>query len=74
VNPQGVYSSWETLRGLLKTHQVCTIVLRTDGGDILRIRKGSTPEAEHKEIDKLLNVPTKVIPETRHWTRTGKAG
>ena len=71
---RGVYRSWETLRDLLKTHQVCTIVLPTDGGDILRIRKGSTPEAQHKEIYELLKVPTKVIPEVRHWTRAGKAG
>ena len=71
---RGVYSSWETLRDLLRTHQVCTIVLPTDSGAVLRIRKGSTPEAQHKQIYDLLGVPTKVIPERRHWTKAKKAG
>ena len=33
---------------LLKTHQVNTIVLPTDGGLVLRIRKGTTPEPAHR--------------------------
>lgn len=70
---RGVYSSWETMRDLLRTHQVCTVVLPTDGGAVLRIRKGSAPEARHKEIYDLLSVPTKVIPERRHWTKARKA-
>jgi hypothetical protein len=48
-------------------------VLPTDGGAVLRIRKGSAPEARHKEIYDLLSVPTKVIPERRHWTKARKA-
>ena len=71
---RGVHSSWETLRDLLKTHQVCTVVLPTDSGATLRIRKGSTPEAQHKEIYKLLNVPAKVISEKRHWFKARNAG
>ena len=47
---QGIHTSWGTVKQTLKTHQVSTVVLPTDDGSILRIRKGSTPEPEHKEI------------------------
>ena len=38
-----------------------TIVLPTDSGAILKIRKGSTPEAEQVELYRLLDVPTELI-------------
>ena len=34
----------------LATHQVATIVLPTDGGKVLRIRKGMRPEAKHLDL------------------------
>jgi hypothetical protein len=43
---RGLHTSWASLRATLKTHQVCTIVLPTKGGQTLRIRKASTPEKE----------------------------
>jgi hypothetical protein len=36
---QGIHTSWPTVRDTLKTHQVCTLVLPTSDGSILRIRK-----------------------------------
>ena len=68
----GVHTSWATLREKLSTHQVVTVVLPASNGDVLRIRKGSTPEAEHKEIYKTLGITTEVMKPVKTWTRFGK--
>jgi transposase len=65
---QGVHSSWETLRDLLKTHRVCTVVLPTDTGAVLRIRKASTPEPIHRQIYDLLHITSPVIQPRKTWT------
>jgi hypothetical protein len=41
---KGVHTSWATIRDTLKTHQICTVVLTTDDGSSLRIRKAATPD------------------------------
>ena len=72
---QHVHVSWQTLRERLATHQVCTVVLPTDTGEVLRIRKGSTPESEHRIIYQLLDVPEQIIRPRKtwsHYTRTAK--
>lgn len=66
---QQVHTSWGTIREILSTHQVCTIVLPTDDGSVLRIRKGSTPERQHAHLYKLLDVPKEVIEPRKTWTR-----
>jgi transposase len=63
----GLHTSWATVREALATHQVVTIVLPTDGGRILKIRKGTTPETEHQELYRLLNVPEEIIRPQRTW-------
>jgi hypothetical protein len=68
----GVHTSWATVRQTLETHQVSTIVLPTDTGAVLRIRKGSTPEPEHLELYRLLKVPPEVIKPKKTWTLPGK--
>jgi hypothetical protein len=45
-----VHSCWATVREALTTHEICTVVLPTDKGSVLRIRKASTPEPQHKEL------------------------
>jgi transposase len=62
---RGLHTSWATVREALATHQVVTIVLPTDGGKILRIRKATTPEREQKELYRLLNVPEEIIRPRR---------
>lgn len=37
---KGIHTSWATIREVLSTHQVVTIVLPTSDGDIIRIRRG----------------------------------
>jgi transposase len=57
----GAHTSWATVREQLKTHQVNTIVLPTDGGIELRIRKATTPEPIHQEIYRQLGIPAEIM-------------
>ena len=65
---QDIHTSWHTLRGQIKTHQVSTVVLPTDTGDVLRIRKDATPEAPHHKIHDLLHMSTKIMGPRKIWT------
>ena len=62
------YTSWETVRGELRTHQVCTVVLPTDRATVLRIRQGSTPESRHLDLYRRLKVPSQVMRPIRTWS------
>ena len=64
---RGLHTSWASVRARLKTHQVCTIVLPTKGGQTLRIRKASTPEKEVAELYTLLGLTDRVITPVSHW-------
>lgn len=64
---QGEHTSWATIRQTLRMHQVVTVVLPTDGGRVLRIRKATTPERQHAELYRLLNVPSEIIRPRRTW-------
>lgn len=64
---KGVHTSWHTVRETLQTHQVCTVVLPTDRGAVLRIRRGSTPEPAHRKLYELLGVPLEVMRSQRSW-------
>ena len=63
----GVHTSWHTVRQTLETHQVCAVVLPTNRGAVLRIRRSSTPEPEHRELYELLGVPLEVMRPQRSW-------
>jgi transposase len=65
---QGVHTSWATVRQTLANHEVGTIVLPTDGGKFLRIRKGMTPEPEHLELYRLLGVSPQVMQPIKTWS------
>ena len=64
---QGVHTSWATVRETLATHEISTIVLPTNSGAILKIRKGSVPEAEQVELYRLLDVPAELIRPKKTW-------
>jgi transposase len=64
---QGVHTSWATLRDQLSTHQVVTVVLPTSTGEVLKIRRGTTPEPTHREIYRLLGIPEEVIRPVKTW-------
>lgn len=69
---QNVHTSWATVREALKTHQVSTVVLPTPDGRCLRIRMGSTPDPEVKELYNRLRISEKVITPVRWWSQTRK--
>lgn len=64
----GEHTSWATVREALRTHQVVTVVLPTDGGRVLRIRKATTPEPQHAELYRLLNIPSEIIHPRHTWS------
>jgi transposase len=63
-----VHTSWATVRETLKTHQVNTIVLPTDGGMVLRIRQGTTPEAVHRELYQKLRIGSEIVNPRKTWS------
>ena len=67
---QGVHSSWASVRDALATHAIVTIVLPTDSGATLRIRKASTAESEHCELYRLLGVDEKIMSPKTIWSET----
>jgi transposase len=63
----GVHTSWWTLREQLSTHQVITVVLPTQDGKVLKIRKGTTPEPTHREIYATLKIPAEIMKPVKTW-------
>lgn len=62
-----IHTSWVTLRDQLSTHQVVTVVLPTPGGQLLQIRKGTTPEKQHQFIYDTLGIPHEVMTPVKTW-------
>jgi transposase len=64
----GWHTSWATLREQLSTHQVATVILPAIDGRVLKIRKASTPDAVHREIYRVLQIPDEVMKPVKTWT------
>ena len=69
----GVHTSWATVRETLKTHQVNTIVLPTDGGMVLRIRQATTPETVQRDLYQKLHISSEIVRPRRTWSTTEEA-
>jgi len=67
---QGIHTSWATLREQLRTHQVVTAVLPTTDGHLLKIRRATTPEPQHRRIYKVLGIPEEVMAPVKTWLTT----
>jgi len=65
---QAIHTSWPTVRDTLKTHQVCTIVLPTNDGSWIRIRKAATPEHDVQDIYRRLDISAQIIKPRHSWT------
>ena len=64
----GVHTSWGTIRDLLRTHQVISIVLPEDHqGRVLTIRKATIPEPEHRQTYATLRIPAEVMQPIKSW-------
>jgi transposase len=68
---QAIHTSWETQREMLKTHQICTVVLPTSDGSYLRIRKSATPEHDVQQLYQSLNISPHIIKPQQTWTTAG---
>ena len=66
---QGIHTSWASLRDTLKTHHVCTVVLPTDNGSSLRIRKAATPDPDVQQIYRNCRISPHVIIPKYTWTQ-----
>ncbi len=65
----GIHTSWWTIRQQLSTHQVITIVVPEDKhGRILKIRKATIPEPEHRQIYSTLRIPADVMKPVKIWS------
>src|SRR6266702_6155739 len=64
----GIHTSWWTIRQQLSTHQVITIVLPEDEhGRVLKIRKATIPEPEHRQIYATLRIPADIMRPIKAW-------
>ena len=57
LQENGDHRSWPTIRDLLTTHQMVTIVHHCKDGSVLRLRRPSQPEPEHRKIYRTLRIP-----------------
>ena len=64
---QGIHTSWATLREQLRTHQVVTAVLPTTDGHLLKVRRATTPEPQHRLIYRVLALPEEVMSPIKTW-------
>jgi transposase len=69
---QEIHTSWASVRDLLATHQIATVVLPTDKDGVLRIRRSGTPEPDHRVLYEALGVPTEIIRPVKTWERNRK--
>lgn len=68
----GIHTSWQTIREALSSHEMCTIVLPADSGEVLRIRKPSTPEPVHRQIYRLLGIAAQPLSPKKTWVSPDK--
>ena len=64
---QSIHTLWSSVRDLLATHEIATIVLPTDQNGVLRIRRSATPEPDHRVLYEALGVPMEIIRPVKSW-------
>ncbi len=69
---QEIHTSWATVRDLLATHQIATVVLPTGQDGVLRIRRSASPEPDHRVLYEALGVTTEIIRPLKTWERKPK--
>lgn len=71
LHDQGIHTSWATVRDMLKTHQVVTMVLPCADGWVLKIHCATRPSPEQLELYTRLNVPSEPIRPKKTWLKEG---
>jgi hypothetical protein len=67
---KGVHTSWATVPDILKTHQIGTVVLPTDDGSSLRIRKAATPDPDVQQLYRYLDISPDIIKPRHAWAKS----
>ena len=67
LQESGDHRSWPTIRDLLATHQMVTVVHQCTDGTVSRLRRPSQPELEQRKIYRALRIPA--TPPTRGRSR-----
>jgi len=67
---QEIHTSWATMRDLSATHEIATIILPTDQNGVPRIRRGTTPEPDHRVLVRALGVPIEIMRPVKIWERS----
>lgn len=62
-----IFSSWETIKKELSTHQIVTVSMQADNGKTLLIRQATNPNPAQQLIYKALKTPTEIIKPVRIW-------
>ncbi len=57
LQDHGDHRSWPTIRDILATHQMVSIVHQCTDGSVFRLRRPSQPELAHRAIYKTLGLP-----------------
>jgi transposase len=63
----GIFSSWETIKKELSTHQIVTASMKANNGRILLIRQATNSNPAQKVIYQALKVPSEIIKPVRIW-------
>jgi transposase len=67
LHDAGVFSSWDTIKKELGTHQIVTISMQADNGRTLLIRQATNPNPPQALIYDALKVPAQIIKPVRIW-------
>lgn len=68
---KGIATSWETIREMLRTHQVTTVVMPyKKSRKVLRMRRGTTPEIPHTKIYDTLGITYEPMQPHKSWSES----
>lgn len=63
----GIFSSWETIKKELSTHQIVTASMQADNGHILLIRQATNANPAQEVIYQALKISPEIIEPVRVW-------
>jgi len=69
LRSKGIHESRGSVREKLRTHQICTVVLPTDKGETLKIRRDTKPEKEHLVLYQALDINPRIIEPRKTWVK-----
>ena len=62
-----IFSSWETIKKELSTHQIATVSMKADNGGVLLIRQATNANPAQEVIYQALKISSEIIKPVRVW-------